>query len=320
MAITTSSNILTTGSLDSYIYDTAIRNYQDKRFFLQFCKQYMKPAGTTSVTVYSTKDMDGTSATLTEGTTPSSTAFTVTPQVLSLTQYGSRVEFSDIALEDAPIDILTEASFELGNDIARKLDKVCQDVIDAGTNVLYSAVGDASSARNQIDAGDIMTYELLAEAVSQLTASDAPTFGEGFVAVMHPHVWHDLATEAGLGSIISPTVYTGGNNTKFTGEIGMLACGVRVVLSSNVQFYADASDGAGSTGTIDVYPTYVFGQDAFASAMSGGINTYYKPLGTGDDFLNQRANISWKTRAGFGILKEEGLYRIETSSSIGANA
>ena len=209
MANTTSGNVLTTGSLDSLINRAAIRNFQDKRFFLSFCKMYEKAQYTTSVTVYSTKDMDGTAAALTEGVTPSADAFTITPIVISLAQYGNRVTLTDVALADSPIDVLTEASFELGNDVARKLDKVCQDTIDAGTNVIYSAVEDASAGRTNVDDGDIMSIALLSEAVSRLSTNDAEKFGDGYVAIMHPHVWHDVAQEAGTGSIISPIVYTG---------------------------------------------------------------------------------------------------------------
>lgn len=321
MTNTTTSNVLTTGSLDSFIQKAAVRNYQDKRFFTEFAKKVDKPAGHTSVTFYKPKDMSGSTAALTEGVTPTATGFTLTPVVVPLTQYGNLVTLTDLALNDSPLDLIEEAAFELGNDAARKLDIALQDVIDAGTNVIYSDVGDASSARNQIDATDILSIDILAKTVSLLQANDAPMFGEGYVAIMHPHVWHDIAVEAGTGSIVSPIVYTGGdNNPAFPGEVGMLPCGVRVVVSSNVQFYANASDGEGSSGTIDVYPTYVIAQDSFVCAMSGGIQTMVQGLGEGDDPLEQRFKMGYKVRAGFAILKEEGLYRIESSSSIGTNA
>ena len=320
MTNTTTSNVLTTGSLDSFINRAAVRNYQDKRFFLNFAKKVNKPAGYTSATFYKPKDMSGSTAALTEGTTPTATGFTLTPVVVPLTQYGNLVTLTDLALDDSPIDLIEEAANELGNDAARKLDIACQEVIDGGSNVIYSSVGDASTARNQIDATDILNIATIAKAVSYLQANDAPMFGKGYIAVMHPHVWHDVAVEAGEGSIVSPTVYTGGDNPMFAGEVGMLPCGVRVVVSSNVQFFADASDGAGGSGNIDVYPTYIFGKDAFACAMAGGIETFVQGLGKGDDPLHQRFKIGYKTRAGFSILKEEGLYRIETASSIGANS
>lgn len=318
MTQTTSSSILTTGDLQEFVYQTAIRNYQDKRFFMQFGKEHVKPAGFDSVRVFTTKNMSGTVAALTEWVTPDKTAFTLTPIDITLTQYGARVELTDVALSDSPIPPIKEASFELGNDLARQVDIAYQDVLDAGTNVIYSKEEDASAWRTNVDDGDIMSFDYIAEAASRLKTNNAPEFDGGYVAVMHPHVYHDLMVEVWTGGFIDVAKYAEPGKV-FRGEIGMLF-GVRIVVSSNVQFYANASDGAGSTGNFDVYPTYVFGQDAFHHAISWGMQAFFDPLGKGDDFLRQRANVSVKTRVGFKIVKPEGLYRIESSSTLAANA
>lgn len=320
MAISLSSNIQTTGDLQEYLADQVVRNYMDKRFFVQFGKEHLKPDGYDSVRIFTTKDMEDSTASSTEWVTPSATAFTYTPTDITLTQYINRVEFSDIALEDSAIDLLTEAAFELGNDVARKLDKVYQDVVDAGTNVIYSSVSDASAGRTNVDAGDIMDIDYIAQASAELMANDAPKFdGAYYIAVMHPKVAHDLRKDAGAAAFVDVNKYTDNVDKIFRGELGALH-GVRIVESSNVQFYEDASDGAGSTGNVDVYPTFVFGKDAFHHAMSGGIQTFYKPLGSGNDPANQRANLAYKVRFGAKIIKEAGLYRIESASSIGANS
>jgi len=96
--------------------------------------------------------------------------------------------------------------------------------------------------------------------------------------------------------------------------------GVRIITSSNIAFYANASNGAGAAGNFDVYPTYVFGEGAFQHCVAGGLQSFYDPIGSGDDFLRQRANVSVKTRVGFKIVRPEGLYRIETSATLAANA
>lgn len=111
-----------------------------------------------------------------------------------------------------------------------------------------------------------MSYDYIAEAVSKLRANDAPQFEGGYVCVMHPHVYHDLMVEVGTGGFVDVAKYAEPGKI-FKGEIGMLY-GTRIVVSSNVQFYANASDGAGSTGNVDVYPTYIFGQNAFHHAIS----------------------------------------------------
>lgn len=318
MALSSTGNILTTGSLDSYIQKAVDKNYQDKRFFMQFGTEHVKPQGVTSWTLYQPKDMSGTTAALTEGVTPDSTAFTITPVVTTLTQYGARVELSDMVMEDSPVDVLSAASEELGNDLARKVDIAYQDVLDAGTNIIYSAEEDSSAGRTNVDDGDILSFIHIAEASSKLRANDAPMIGQAYVAVMHPLVYHDLMAEVATGGFVDVNKYSNATNI-FKGEVGMLY-GVRIVVSSNVQYYANASNGAGSTGTVDVYPTYVFGEGAFHHCIAGGLQTFYSPLGTGDDYLRQRANVSTKTRVGFKIVRPEGLYRIESASSLGANA
>lgn len=139
MTLTQSSNLLTTGDFQEFVQKVADRNYQDKRFFMQFGKEHVKPTGVDSVKVYKPKDMSGSVASLTEGTTPAATAFTLTPVNITLSQYGARVELSDIVLSDSPIEPIKEASWELGNDLARQVDIAYQDVLDAGTNIIYSA-------------------------------------------------------------------------------------------------------------------------------------------------------------------------------------
>ena len=292
-----------------------------------FAKKHDVPQHYRTATVMSVKDMTGSTLAATEGVTPSATAFTYTPIEVPLTQYISRTEFTDIILHDAEINMIAEGAVELTNDTARKHDIACQDELDSGTNVIYSAEGDASTARTQVDATDIMSHDLLAEAATRLQANDATTFeGGAYICIMHPHVFHDYITTAGTGSLVSPIEYRTSlsENEQFVGtgamERGMTRTGVRIFVSSNVQFYADASDGAGSTGNIDVYPTYIFGKDSYAQAMAGGIESIYKPLGSGDDPANQRANLSIKSRTGFKILREAGLYRIESASSLGANS
>ena len=110
-----------------------------------------------------------------------------------------------------------------------------------------------------------MTAATIAQATNLLKANDAPTFEMGaYIAIMHPHVMHDLQIESGTGTFIDLNKYTMDNAVKpLRGEIGMLY-GTRIVVSSNVQFYAD-----GGATTTDVYPTYVVGRNAYGVVTSG---------------------------------------------------
>ena len=141
-----------------------------------------------------------------------------------------------------------------------------------------------------------------------------------YVAVAHPFALYDLRQETGTGGWLDSNKYVTPDKI-FKGEVGSLA-GARVVESSNIQFYADAGDGNGGAGLIDVYPTYVFGKDAFGVVRDGAPQSVFKGLGTSGtaDPLNQRASAGVKFRVGATILRQNALQRIETASSLGTNA
>lgn len=145
-----------------------------------------------------------------------------------------------------------------------------------------------------------------------MRADDAPKYSGGYYAtIMHPHVFHDLQQEAGTGTFIDLRKYDTPEEL-FSGEAGAM-WGTRILLSSNVQFYAD-----GGATTVDVYPTYIFGKDAYGVVMSGGLETIAKALGSGGtaDPLNQRMTVGAKIRGKSAILKQAALRRLETASSL----
>lgn len=68
---------------------------------------------------------------------------------------------------------------------------------------------------------------------------------------------------------------------------------------------------------IAVYACMFFGQDAFAviDPQGGAMETIIKPLGAGDDPLNQRSTVGYKFETASKILYEERLLRVECCSS-----
>jgi len=311
MAVTTSANIMTSGSLWEFIRRVAIRNFEANLFFKDVAQNVELPIAYNKYSFPTVDNKDWSAAQLTEGTTPSEVGFNLTNVEVTLLQYGSHAILSDVVLTDSPVPAIQEAAVELGRDLANKVDAVIQDTVDAGTNVIY--VGQTSRAA--ITASDTMNAIDLAKSVNLLKANDAPTFdGGSYVTIMHPHVYHDLQIESGTGTFIDVNKYSEPENI-MNGEIWMLY-GTRIVISSNVQFYAD-----GGSGTVDVYPTYVVGRNAYGVVMSGWLQTFVEGLwsaGT-DDPLHQRSTVAVKARIGTGILKNEALYRIEAASSLWAN-
>ena len=91
--------------------------------------------------------------------------------------------------------------------------------------------------------------------------------------------------------------------------------------SPRAPLFANASDGSGSTGTVDVYGTLIMGRQALAKAVSS-VEYGSQPsivYGTVTDVLQRFRPVGWKHFVGYGIFRQEALRRIESSSSIGAN-
>jgi len=256
--------------------------------------------------------------TLTEGTTPTEGSWAMEQQEVSLTQIGEYIIMSDVVLQDSPVEIIANALSDIAMNVAAVADILVQDVIDAGTNVYYS--GDATS-RTTISSNDTMSASNISKAQATLLANNAKPYDAGmFMGVIHPHVLHDLRIETGTGAWLDANKYVTPEKI-FKGEIGALS-GVRVVVSPNLQYFANASNGSGSTGTIDVYPTYFFGKDAYGVVREGEPQSVFNPLGSSGsaDPLKQRASAGVKFRVGATILRENALVRFESYSTLGSNS
>jgi len=256
--------------------------------------------------------------TITEGTTPAEGSWAMEQQEVSLTQIGEFVYMSDVLLQDTPVELIANALGDIAMNVAAVADILVQDVIDAGTNIIYAGT---ATARNDIATTEILVASYLAKAVAKLRGNNAKGYeGNMYVAVAHPDALYDLRQETGTGGWLDSNKYVTPDKI-FKGEVGALA-GARVIESSNIQVYADAGDGAGNAGTIDIYPTFVFGKDAFGVVREGEPKSIVKMPGSAGtaDPLDQRASVGVKFRVGATILRQNALYRIETASSIGTNA
>ncbi len=109
--------------------------------------------------------------------------------------------------------------------------------------------------------------------------------------------------------------------------IGQLSSNVTLLNSTSGQLAvaagqageAGAAGQAGEAGAAgrDVYSTLVFGADAYGiTEIEGlGLQFIYKPLGSGDDPLNQRATAGWKATHAAVRLVEGYMLRIESTGT-----
>jgi len=256
--------------------------------------------------------------TISEGTTPAEGSWAMEQQEVSLTQIGEFVYMSDVLLQDTPVELIANALGDIAMNVAAVADILVQDALDGGTGILYS--NDATS-RTTVGANDTLAANDFSKAQATLLANKAkPYEGNMFIGVIHPHVLHDLRRETGTGGWLDATKYVTPDKI-FKGEIGALS-GVRTIVSNNIQFYANASNGAGAAGTFDVYPSFFFGKDAYGVVTDGEPKSVVKmpwSAGTADP-LDQRASVGVKFRVGATILRGAALIRVESYATLGANA
>ena len=289
--------------LQTKLFKTLLENFEPNLYFYNMGEKPMvdNGIGTVSWAKASKLTVTAGTATLTEGVTPLSTAFTYTVISTTPTQYGIYVEISDRLLKAAPTKILNDAGKEVGANMARIIDQVIQTEIMAGTNVQYAGTG--NNARADLASTDYLTGSNLRNAHTKLASLNAPTIGGYYMGVAHPFVIGDLQGETN-GAWIEFSKYTTPDKL-FKGEIGALY-GVRLMSCSNVQTFAS---------TTTVYPTLVMGEGAYGVTEWSSLETIYKPLGSGADPLNQVASVGAKVDFSAKRLQEDSMVRLESAAT-----
>ena len=148
------------------------------------------------------------------------------------------------------------------------------------------------------------------QAVARLKNANAPPMdGTHYVGLIHPFVAKDFKGATGSGTWRAPKEYVDTANL-YSGEMGMWA-GVRWVETSNAPKWTD-----GGSGGIDAYGTIIIGKQAWAKAI--GV-PYEIRIGEVTDVLRRFRPIAWYGLIGYGFLRQNSAWRIESASSMGLN-
>ena len=253
---------------------------------------------------------------LTEGVTPSGSQLSVSDITATVAQYGDFVTLSDMVSMTVEDLIVTEATEVLGEQAGLTLDTVYRDIINAGTSVHYanSVAGRASVAlapsASDLDAVIKTLKGQNAKKFTQLIQGSAKIntypIRPAYMAITHTDKVSDLDKLAG---------WKGVEEYASQGQVDMNEAGayknIRFLETTNAKVFV----GAGSGG-VDVYSTLVLGKDAYGVVGLKGnrnIETIVKPLGSGDDPLNQRSTVGWKAVATAKILNDAFMVRYETA-------
>ncbi len=208
----------------------------------------------------------------------------------------------------------SKPSLEVAELVARNqadaLDLLVKNVLDTGTNVirLNSGVVTTTGPRTSVAATDVFTAGLCRTARTILARNKAhPKIGDQFLAYAHPDVCHDIMAEAGGNTWSAPHTYVDTGEI-YAGEVGAFM-GVRYVETTRCVPFMNA----GAGGTVEVFPTYFFGQHALAEATVIEPHVVVGPM---VDSLKRFYSLGWHAMLGWGIYRQAALLRIETSSTL----
>jgi N4-gp56 family major capsid protein len=236
---------------------------------------------------------------------------------LTLVEYGNAVNSTFKARANSYIPLSTVIANLLGYNAGLSLDTIVENVLEAGTNVRYA--GNATS-RTTIDAADNLTAANVRRARSELRSASVQSFGGLYNAYIHPDIAYDFRGETGAAAWRDPHTYSQPAEI-WNGEIGAFE-GFRFIESPRAPVFANASDGAGGAGTVDVYATLFVGRQALAKAYGTTEGNRSQPrivMGPVVDKLRRFQPIGWHHYVAYGIFRQEAVRRVEAASSIGTN-
>ena len=249
----------------------------------------------------------------------------ITPATLSdsqvtvtLAEYGNAVQTTAKLRSTSFIPVNPVVANVLGYNAGLSVDTIAQTPFNAGSNAIFSN----GTARTSIGASNVATTKLFAQAVAKLRGGNVQPFGDGlYRALIHPDVSYDIRT-ASLGNTWGdPHVYSDPTGV-YNGVVGAYA-GARFMETPRALLVADASNGSGSTGTVDVYCTLFVGREGMAKGYSTGDDYGQNPIIVDSpvtDSLRRFTGMGWRHLVGYGRFREAALYRVESSSSIGTNS
>lgn len=265
-------------------------------------------------------DMAIASTALNESADITPVALTSTQVTVTLAEYGNGTVSTAVLRGESMVDFDAVQANDVGYNAGISIDEVVKIVLQAGTNVNYSAgaTGVTPAGRSSITPSDtIRAYDVRLN-VARLRGNNVPGYGGKYLAFISPDVSFDLWQESGNQALIAPLVYSAPEGI-FRGEIGEFA-GARFIETPRAPIFADAGS---STTDTDVYGTLFMGRQALAKVWStkdGNGPTPKVVFGPITDYLRRFQPVGWKWLGGYSIFRQAAIWRQESASSIGLNS
>lgn len=257
--------------------------------------------------------------TLTEGTAALASAINGTWTALTFTvsQYGAFALVSDVLAQQG-FDGLDDMVNAFGENAGNSIDQVIRDTIVAGTTVIYAST---AGSRGGLASGMRLTNVEVRKAVRKLRVNNAKTFDDGYYhAIIHPDTEYDLMSDSSVVNVYQYAADRGEDNPLIQGAVPAIY-GAKFYRTSNAKVFPTAGQ-SGTTAT-DIYATLFVGRDSYLVSRfsTQNVRTIIKPIGTAGplDPLDQFGSIGWKASVVAGILQQNAIVRVESTSSLASN-
>ena len=223
--------------------------------------------------------------------------------ILTPAEYGKAVTRTQLASLQTGGKVDLAAVELVGQNMAGTKNKLATLALDASTNVLTAG----GKALGDILATDVLSGAILNKAYNKLARGNVGTIGGEYALIAHDDVITDLREESGWTDVAK---YADAVQV-LRNEIGMYK-GFRVIRNNHATF----GDQTGA-GTVDIYNSYVVG----LNGLGYGVSLEPGMVATGPfDKLARFVNLGWKGVFTYGIIDTDAVWKIQTASSVGANA
>lgn len=272
-----------------------------------------------------------TPVTLVEGVTPAPGEFGSTDVNATVSQYGWHTKTTNKVVDTHEDPVLTELAENMGEIIGQWQETIVFNVLKAGTNVLY---GGAGTSRATVDGA--ITTTVLGRVLRQLDRQNAKYINKmikgsdtvgtvpipaTFIGLHHPDARTDLE---GLTGFTQPQSY--GSMTPVSDAESGAYKRIRFMQStlykpflqagaSGTTLLSNGVSSASGAANADVYPTVVFGANAFATVGITGMENItpfvIQPKRSDSDPHAQRAKVGFDFWSVAVVLNDAWLVRTE---------
>lgn len=311
MAVTTTTQV--DPEVGIYFDNILLDRHQPYYVHGYFCQERRIPQKNSKTAIFRRFDNLADALTpLTEGVTPASEQVSKFDITAVVSQYGKVVELSD----DIIITVQDQTSNEVADILAQNMwqtyDAIIRNMLNATASQIDSLNGVNGNAITEITTTDV---ELAVDYLEGNNAKKMSPNVEGTNAFGTAPVWAaywmiihtDIRSDVkALANFLSTAQYPR-QQSVLESEFGSLD-EVRVVKTS-VAFK--------STDSPPVYSNFMFGANAYGriSIDDQSMEMIIKPLGEGQDPLNQRQTMGWKGRLGAVILDDSWVVNLRSTKA-----